>query len=88
LQLRDILGGNAFDVLIVAASDVFYGKGSVFHAISRESRLLVTLSILMIGILVIGMLHRERYGIGNIGFESALLLLLYSFGFLFITMTG
>ena len=38
--------------------------------------------------LLLGMLRRERYGIANIGFESALVLALYLGGAVAVVMTG
>ena len=35
-------------------------------------------AILMTGVLVLGMIRRQREGVGMIGFESALVLLLYA----------
>ena len=40
--------------------------------------------MLMSGVLLLGLLRRERMGIGNIGFESLLVLLLYGGGFLLL----
>jgi cation:H+ antiporter len=36
-------------------------------------------------ILLLGMLHREKRGVGNIGFEGVLVLLFYAGGFLVLS---
>ena len=88
LALGDILGGNAFDVLFISASDIFYREGSIYAALGRAELFWATLSILMVGVLLMGLLRREKHGFGNIGFESAAVLLLYVGGILTLILTG
>lgn len=87
LAVGTVLGGNAFDVLFAAASDVAYREGSIYHAIGGAEQMLTTLSIVMAAVLLMGLVHRERKGIANIGFESVLVLLLYVGGMV-ILATG
>lgn len=70
LAVAGIIGGNAFDTLFVAASDVAYRGGSIYHAMPDGVALWVAISLLMTAILMVGMIHRERLGPGRIGFES------------------
>jgi cation:H+ antiporter len=77
LAIGGIVGGNMFDTLFIASSDVAYRQGSLYHNVSEMPYFMTALSILMTGILLLGMLRRERRGIANIGFESALILVLY-----------
>jgi cation:H+ antiporter len=77
LAVGDIIGGNSFEVLFLAAADFFYSEGSIYHEFTRNDVFIAVLAILMTGILLLGMLRRERHGIAGIGFESALVLLLY-----------
>ncbi len=77
LAVGGIVGGNTFDVLLVALSDVAYRDGSIYHAIGERELFLFGLAIVMTAVLVLGMLRRQKHGIGNIGFESLLVLLLY-----------
>lgn len=88
LAVGDILGGNCFDVLFVAASDVAYRDGSIYAAIGRPELFVTALTILLTGILVLGMLRRERRGIANIGFESFLVIVLYLGGAAYLVATG
>ena len=78
LAVGDIIGGNSFEVLFLAAADFFYRPGSIYHEFDGDNVFVAVLAILMTGILLLGMLRRERHGIGGIGFESALVLLLYA----------
>lgn len=80
LAVGGIVGGNTFDVLFFAFSDIAYTNGSIYHAISASQVFTIALGLLMTGILLLGLLRRERYGIGNIGFESAFLIVVYGLG--------
>ena len=84
LAVGGIMGGNSFDVLFLAISDVAYGKGSIYQAISTDEIFAIALTILITSILLLGLLRREKYGIANIGFESVLVLLCYFGGYLFL----
>lgn len=84
LAVGDIIGGNSFDVLFVAFADFAYREGSIYHALTQSQSFIIALTILMTGILLMGLLRREKHGIGNIGFESFLILILYLGGFLLL----
>ena len=45
-------------------------------------------SILMTATLLMGMVRRQRYGIGKIGFESALMLSVYAVALIIVTISG
>jgi cation:H+ antiporter len=45
-------------------------------------------SILMAAVLLLGMLRRETYGIGRIGFESALILGVYALALAVAVVSG
>ena len=77
LAVGDIIGGNAFDTLMVAVSDVAYRDGSIYHFLSDAQVMLIGLTILMTAILLMGLLRREKHGIGNIGLESVVIIALY-----------
>ncbi len=77
LAVGGIIGGNAFDTIFIAFSDIAYRDGSIYHAISDWQVYLISLTILMTGILLLGLLRREKRGIANIGFESFLVIVLY-----------
>jgi cation:H+ antiporter len=81
LAVGGVIGGNSFDVLLLAFSDLAYRQGSIYHALAGQQVFVVALTILMTGVLLLGLLRREKHGIGNIGFESVLVLILYLSGF-------
>lgn len=86
LAVGDIIGGNAFDTLFIAASDVFYREGSIYAGISIIEQFWLAITILMTGIILMGLLHRERHGIANIGWESFLVVLIYISSLVFISI--
>ena len=84
LAVAGIIGGNCFDVLFVAFSDFAFREGSIYGSVNSNQLFIIALTILMTGILILGLLRREKYGIGNIGFESFLILVLYFSAFIFL----
>jgi cation:H+ antiporter len=86
LAVGGIIGGNAFDVLFLAFADLAYRGGSIYHAMSAHHVFLISLSLVMTGVLLLGLLRRETHGVAGIGFESALVLTLYA-GAVLVVMT-
>ncbi|WP_040725094.1 sodium:calcium antiporter [Thiomicrorhabdus sp. Kp2] len=77
LAVSNIFGTNCFNMLVVAAADAGYSEGSIYHDMAPVQMTWGLVSILMTAILLLGMVRRETYGIGRIGFESALILSVY-----------
>jgi cation:H+ antiporter len=88
LAVSDIVGGNFFDVLFVAAADVAYLKGSLYHQpdIGASDLFMTAVTILMNVTLLMGLIHRQKKGPANIGFESVGILLLYAVGFTIVAV--
>lgn len=86
LAVGDIIGGNAFDTLFVAASDFAYQEGPIYAAISSAEQFWLANSIVMTGVLLMGLIYRQRHGPANIGLESVLLLILYFGGLAILTV--
>jgi cation:H+ antiporter len=80
LAVSGIIGGNAFDTLFTAASDIAYRDGSIYHAMPEDSVFWAALTLLMSGVLMMGLIRRERHGIGQIGTESMVIMVLYLLG--------
>jgi cation:H+ antiporter len=59
------------------SSNIAYREGSLYHAASDIPYFLTAVIILRTGVIVLGMLRCERRGAANIGFESALIFVLY-----------
>ena len=88
LAVGDIVGGNAFDTLFIAVSDIAYREGPIYAALAGAELLWLALTLLMTGVLLAGLLFRERHGVGNIGSESLLLLAIYAGGAGLVAATG
>lgn len=88
LAVGGIIGGNTFDVILVAASDIAYRDGSIYHATSQQPAFVIALTIMLTAVLLLGLLRREKYGFANIGFESLLILLIYLGGTAVLVVTG
>lgn len=78
LAVSGIIGGNAFDVLFLSLSDLFYREGSIYHAMETKHLFLLAISIVMSAVLVLGLMRRERRGPLAIGFEGLATLGLYA----------
>lgn len=77
LAVGDIIGGNSFEVLFLSAADFVYGD-SIYGAMTVQDQTTGLIAILMTGVLLLGLLRRQKSGIATIGFESALVLALYA----------
>ncbi|TGX49561.1 sodium:calcium antiporter [Marinobacter orientalis] len=88
LAVGGIIGGNAFDTLFTAASDIAYREGSIYHAIPEDSKFWAVLTLLMSGVLMMGLIRREREGIGMIGMESVVITVLYVLGVVLLLTGG
>ena len=80
LAVGGIIGGNAFDVLFLAASDAAYREGSIYEAVTEKQVFTIALSMLMATVLVMGLLRREKQGLGGVGFETIVLIGAYVLG--------
>lgn len=77
LAVGNVIGGNCFDILFLAAADIAYRDGSLYAGFSSQDLFLASTTILMTAIMLLGLLHRERRGFAGIGFESTLMLAIY-----------
>ena len=80
LAIGGIIGGNMFDALFIASSDIAYRDGSIYHAITQRAVFWMALVLLMTAVLLIGLLRRQKHGPGGIGWESVILILLWCGG--------
>lgn len=88
LGVSNIIGGNCFDVTVVALSDLAYLNGSIYHALTSQQMFLIALTAMLTAILLMGLLRREKHGIANIGLESFLILMSYLGAFSFLLLYG
>jgi cation:H+ antiporter len=78
LAVGGIIGGNTFDTLFLTASDIAYRDGSLYHAVGNPDYFWISSALLMTGILIGGLILRQRQGPARIGAESVLLLTIYT----------
>lgn len=64
LAVGGIIGGNTFDVLFLSASDIAYRDGSIYHAMTEADALMLIGATVITVILLMGLILRERRGIG------------------------
>ena len=57
LAVGGIIGGNCFDLLLLAFSDIAFRSGSIYAVISQRQVFVISLTILMTGVLLLGLLH-------------------------------
>ena len=74
LGIGNIVGGNAFDALMIFLADATYRQGSVYSAASSAGLLLAGATIMMTVALAAGLIMRERRGVG---FEGVAIPLIY-----------
>ncbi|WP_029029597.1 sodium:calcium antiporter [Salinarimonas rosea] len=78
LAVGGIIGGNAFDTIFLAFADVAHRDGSLYHRMAPADTFVIAATIVMVGVLLMGLVRREKTGPGGIGFESATILVLYA----------
>ncbi|ODA66733.1 Inner membrane protein YrbG [Methyloligella halotolerans] len=75
LAVGGIVGGNTFDVLFLTISDFAYRDGSIYAAMGSRDALLLVAGVVMTAILLMGLILRDRKGIG---FEGISILAVYA----------
>ncbi|MER0238301.1 sodium:calcium antiporter [Fulvimarina sp. MAC8] len=76
LAVGDIIGGNAFEVLFLSAAD-FVSDESIYKSATDDDQATALFAMLMVTLILLGMMKREKRGFLNIGFESTGVFLLY-----------
>ncbi len=74
LGVSNIIGGNTFDILMIAMADVFYLDGPVYRDAGDASLVLLGGTALMTAVLAGGLVVRDRKGVG---FEGLAIPLIY-----------
>lgn len=80
LAVGNIIGGNTFDLLFLSFADIAYRDGSLYHAAGPRQTFIISLTIVLTAVFLLGLLFRQKFGFGRIGWESALMILLFLAG--------
>lgn len=88
MAVANIIGGNTFDVLFVAFADVGYTEGSILHTSPLKTGFIVSETIMLTAILLLGLLHRQKRGFAGIGWESAAIIVIYILSQVYIYFSG
>lgn len=81
LAVGDLLGSSIFNLLILATADLFHrGKTSFFTPIAGKHALAGSLSIVLTGIVVFGLIMRERPPLSFLGLSAPLWVMLFAYG--------
>lgn len=78
LAVGGIIGGNSFDTLFLATSDIGYREGSIYHALQLGDFYWLAAGLTMTAIMHLGLIVRQKTGPAGIGFESAAILAVYA----------
>ena len=76
LAVGDIIGGNAFEVLFLSLADFVYPQ-PIYSEMKPDDQATALFAMLMVAVVILGMLKRDRKGPFNIGFESVTVFVLY-----------
>jgi cation:H+ antiporter len=80
MAIGNLLGSNLFDMLILAADDIAYGKGPLLAAVSPAHAISAFGAVIMSGIFIVALLYRPETRLrGTIGWVSLSLLMVYLF---------
>src|SRR6056297_715374 len=71
LAVGGIIGGNTFDTLFIAVSDIVYQRGSLYEQVVPSDLFVIGWTTLLTGILGAGLIRRQR---AWIGFEGVAIL--------------
>lgn len=84
LAVSNIIGGNSFDVLFLSFADVAFQEDSLYHTANNSQLFIISLTILLTSVLLMGLLHRQKYGIGRVGWESLLSICIFILGYILL----
>ncbi len=84
VAVANLLGSNIFNIFILAVSDFFYTKTSIFRDMSLKNTIPAVFSVLMTSIVIIGLVYKAQRKEFPLGIESIFLIISYLVGLYFI----
>lgn len=86
MAVANILGGNAFDVLMLVVADLVTLNEPLYRHFQAEEFFLTFVNILMTAIIAIGLARRQKTAWGAIGFEGIAILSIYALSFITLAL--
>ena len=80
IAVANLLGSNIFNIFILPITDIFYTKGSIFADMGSINLLPATFSVLMTGVVIIGLIYKAEKKFFRLAYESIALILIYMIG--------
>lgn len=80
LAIGNIFGSNMINMFLVSVCDVFYLKGPLLASVSRTHIVTAFLSILLMGIALLGIKQKSKRAVGGLGWDSILLMVFFIAG--------
>lgn len=77
LSIGNLLGSNIFNIFILGLDDIFYTKGSLFAAISKDHLISVIIVIIMTAVVGLGLMTKPNKKFWHLSFDTFLIALLY-----------
>ena len=78
MAIANLLGSNLFNVLILAADDVFYAEGPLFSDVSASHAFSAASAVTMTGLVIVSLLYRPvRRLFRTVGWTSLALFVIY-----------
>ncbi len=84
IAVANLLGSNIFNIFILAVTDIFYIKGSIFKNMSLINLIPASFSVLMTAVIIVGLIYRAEKKFFKLAYESIALVLIYIIGMFFI----
>ncbi len=80
IAVANLLGSNIFNIFILPIADIFYTKGSILSNMSLTNLLPAGFSVLMTGIVIVGLIYKAERKFLPLAYESIVLIFVYIVG--------
>ncbi|MDP8265277.1 MAG: hypothetical protein P9M12_07395 [Candidatus Aceula lacicola] len=84
LAFGNIFGSNMFNILILAICEIVYRKGPIFAAVAQTHILMMTLSVVLTTILIVGIRKGAKKTFFGFGFDVILMMICFAIGMKFL----
>ncbi|OIJ18492.1 cation transporter [Anaerobacillus alkalidiazotrophicus] len=85
LAVGSVLGSNMFNLLIIAAFDLYYRKNQIFKSASHSHVYTISVGMLLSCLIFLALTLKLPYSILGIGFDTIILIIIYASGMYLIS---